>query len=218
MSHGLKRRRSGGKIEGWGLSMSEVARGEAATVDPRGLFQDPERPLEIELGSGKGTFLVQEAAREPGTNFLGIELAGPFFRFAADRLRRHDLRNTRMLHGDGSEFICYWCADAVATVLHLYFLDPWPKGRHHKRRIVQADSMRHIHRVLKPGGLVHLVTDHGGLWDWYQEHIEATADLFETRPFQPPASAGTDEMVGTNFERKYRREGRGFHAVTLVRR
>lgn len=217
MSHGLTRR-TPGKIEGWGFSMSDVANGEAAAVDPRDLFEDAERSLEIEVGSGKGTFLVQEAAREPATNFLGIEWAGPFFRFAADRIRRHDLRNTKMLHGDGSEFITYWCADAVATVLHLYFLDPWPKSRHHKRRLVQTASMHHFHRVLQPGGLVHLVTDHDGLWEWYQQHIEGSADLFDTHPFQPPVSAGEDEVVGTNFERKYRREGRAFHAITLVRR
>ncbi|MEE2908332.1 MAG: tRNA (guanosine(46)-N7)-methyltransferase TrmB [Planctomycetota bacterium] len=217
MSHGLTRRNPA-KIEGWGLSMSDIAHGDAGTVDPRVLFEDSQRPLEIEVGSGKGTFLVQEAAREPATNFLGIEWAKPFFRFAADRMRRHDLRNTKMIHGDGSEFLTYWCADSVATVLHLYFLDPWPKSRHHKRRLVQAASMRHFHRILHPGGLVHLVTDHDGLWEWYQQHIEGSTDLFDTRPFQPPVSAGDDEVVGTNFERKYRLEGREFHAISLVRR
>ena len=84
MSHGLTRRNPA-KIEGWGLSMSDIAHGDAGTVDPRVLFEDSQRPLEIEVGSGKGTFLVQEAAREPATNFLGIEWAKPFFRFAADR-------------------------------------------------------------------------------------------------------------------------------------
>ncbi|MDG2422635.1 MAG: tRNA (guanosine(46)-N7)-methyltransferase TrmB [Phycisphaerales bacterium] len=217
MSHGLTRRNPA-KIEGWGFSMNEVANGEAASVDPRSFFDEPGKPLEIEIGSGKGTFLVQQAAGSADTNFLGIEWAGPFFRFAADRLRRHDLRNTQMMHGNGSEFITYWCAESVAMVLHLYFLDPWPKARHHKRRLVQTESMKHFHRVLQPGGLVHLVTDHDDLWDWYQDRIEESSELFDTRPFEPPESAGSEEVVGTNFERKYRREGRDFHAITLVRR
>jgi len=217
MSHGLTRRHST-KIEGWGLSMDEVAHGAQASVDPRTLFEEAGRPLEIEIGSGKGTFLVQQAARSMQNNYLGIEWSAPFYRYAADRLRRHDLRNTLMMHGDGSEFISYWCAPSVATVLHLYFLDPWPKGRHHKRRLVQTESLKHFHRVLQPEGVLHLVTDHADLWSWYQEHIQEAQDLFDTRPFEPPESAGDDEVVGTNFERKYRLEGREFHAITLVRR
>lgn len=217
MTYGLTNRRSS-QIEGWGFSMGEIAHGEKASVDPRSIFRDPGHPLEIELGSGKGTFLVQQAARQLDTNFLGIEWSAPFFRFAADRLRRHSLENTRMMHGDGSEFITFWCADQVANVIHLYFLDPWPKARHHKRRVVQEQTMRHFHRVLKPGGLVHLVTDHDQLWDWYQQHVEAASDLFDVRAFDPPVSAESDEVIGTNFERKYREEGRSIHSATLVRR
>ncbi|MCH2132647.1 MAG: tRNA (guanosine(46)-N7)-methyltransferase TrmB [Phycisphaerales bacterium] len=217
MTYGLSRRREE-SIEGWGFAMSEIAHGDQASVDPRTLFDSPDRPLEIELGSGKGTFLVQQAGRQPETNFLGIEWAAPFFRFAADRLRRHDLVNTRMMHGDGSEFLTWWCADSVATVIHLYFLDPWPKARHHKRRVVQANTLEHLHRVLQPGGLVHLVTDHVDLWTWYEAHMDGAVNLFERRAFESPESAGAEEVIGTNFERKYQREGRPIHAATLVRR
>lgn len=217
MSHGMTRKRPE-EIEGWGFQMSEIVHGESHEVDPRVLFPDSGRPFELELGSGKGTFLVQEAVRRPETNFLGIEWASPFFRYAADRMRRHELDNTRMVHGDGSEFITYWCADSLVTTLHLYFLDPWPKSRHHKRRVVQTKSMQHFHRILVPRGQIHLVTDHDDLWDWYQIHIAESSDLFDTRPFEPPDSAGENEVVGTNFERKYRIEGRSFHAITLVKK
>ncbi|MBG79355.1 MAG: tRNA (guanosine(46)-N7)-methyltransferase TrmB [Phycisphaerae bacterium] len=216
MKYGMGRRK-GEQIEGWGISMKELAVGEPHSVDPRDLFEYPDRSFEIELGSGKGTFLVQQAVKQPETNFLGIEWAAPFYRFAADRLRRHGLSNTKMMHGDGTEFLGYWCADSIADVIHLYFLDPWPKARHHKRRAVQDETMKHFHRLLKSGGLLHLVTDHDDLWQWYQEHIDRASDLFETREFQPPDSAEGDEVVGTNFERKYRIEGRPIHSVTLVR-
>ena len=217
MTQGLTRR-TPAMIEGWGVSMQEIVGGKPGSVDPRTLFDSPDHPLEIEIGSGKGTFLVQQGATQSDTNFLGIEWSAPFFRFAADRLRRHGLGNARMLHGDGSEFLGHWCLDGVATVLHLYFLDPWPKARHHKRRVIQDSSIRNFHRVLTPGGRMHLVTDHDGLWEWYLQHFDRCSDLFEVIEFRPPASAGEGEVVGTNFERKYRREGRPFNAATLVRR
>ena len=217
MSHGLTRRRSE-LIDGYGFEMSKIVHGESHEVDLRQLFANPEAPFELELGSGKGTFLVQEAARRTDTNFIGIEWSSPFFRFAADRMRRHNLKNTKMVHGDGSEFVSYWCADSVVSTLHLYFLDPWPKSRHHKRRVVQTKTMQHFHRILGVGGLVHLVTDHEDLWQWYLDHVEAASALFDVRAFEPPDSAGENEVVGTNFERKYRVEGRSFHAMTLVKK
>ena len=105
----------------------------------------------------------------------------------------------------------------VVDVLHLYFTDPWPKKRHHKRRVVQDETLTQFHRVLRSGGRVHLVTDHDALWDWYVDHVGRSEHLFSRMAFEPPTSAGDGEIVGTNFERKYRREGRPFHAMTLLR-
>jgi tRNA (guanine-N7-)-methyltransferase len=119
-----------------------------------------------------------------------------------------------MLRADATEFIRHWCPDAIAQVIHLYFSDPWPKARHHKRRVVQDESLRDFHRVLVPGGELRIVTDHDELWTWCEERAARAADLFERHPFQPPA-AEAGELVGTNFERKFRREGRPFHAMTL---
>jgi tRNA (guanine-N7-)-methyltransferase len=84
--------------------------------------------------------------------------------------------------------------------------------------VVQDATLAQFHRVLGIGGELRLVTDHNELWAWYQEHIARNAHLFQAQPFERPASAAPDEVVGTNFERKYRREGRPFHAVTLVKR
>lgn len=205
-------------ITGCGLTLADLPPLDTGRFDPRLLFEHSDRRLEIEIGSGKGTFLVQQAAALPDVNFLGFEWAGEFFRYAADRLRRHGRRNVRLLHADATEFLTHRCIDDVASVIHLYFSDPWPKKRHHKRRVVQDRMLREFHRVLKPGGELHIVTDHDDLWSWCRDHIERHAALFDARPFQSPASAGEGEVVGTNFERKYRREGRPFHAATLVRR
>ncbi|MBC24522.1 MAG: tRNA (guanosine(46)-N7)-methyltransferase TrmB [Phycisphaerae bacterium] len=198
-----------------GITREQLPPHDAGDFDPRTLFNRPDHRLEIEIGSGKGTFLAQQASLEPGTNFLGIEWTGEFQRYAADRVRRHGLENVRVLHDDASEFIRYWCPAGIVDVIHLYFSDPWPKSRHHKRRVIQTESLVQFHRVLVPGGLVHVVTDHDQLWDWCVDHVDAASGLFMKLEFQPPGSAGEGEIIGTNFERKYRREGRPFHAMTL---
>jgi tRNA (guanine-N7-)-methyltransferase len=216
MSFGLSRGRTL-ITEGFGLDASALPPLESAPLDPREWFAEPHRRFEIEIGSGKGTFLLQQAKLKPDVNFLGIEWAGEFFRFAADRMRRHQMHNVRILRADATEFIRFRCADAIAAVIHLYFSDPWPKKRHHKRRVVQDQTLADFRRVLVPGGELRLVTDHEELWAWYEEHIARNANLFEPRPFESPESAGDGEIVGSNFERKYQREGRPFHAMTLVK-
>lgn len=179
-----------------------------------------DRPYELEIGSGKGTFLLQQATQFSGqlpgaaVNYLGIEWAREFWRFAADRMRRHGLTNVRLLHADATEFVTWYCGDRVFRQVHIYFPDPWPKTRHHKRRSIQAPFLRQLHRVLTDGGLIRIVTDHDDYFAWIEQHASQVADLFERQPFAP-GSVGDGEIVGTNFERKYRREGRPFHAMTL---
>ncbi|MCE9620532.1 MAG: tRNA (guanosine(46)-N7)-methyltransferase TrmB [Planctomycetes bacterium] len=203
----------------WGWNQRDLTAPEQGRIAADFFFpgRDESRPFEIEIGSGKGTFLVQEATRCPERDFLGVENAGEFFRHATDRVRRHALPNVRMLYADAVEFIAHWLPDGCVAIIHLYFSDPWPKARHHKRRVLQHAALAQFHRVLRPGGEVRLVTDHDELWKWYEELL-AAQDLFTRKAFAPPASAEAGEVVGTNFERKYRREGRPFHATTLVKR
>jgi tRNA (guanine-N7-)-methyltransferase len=209
----------------------DVAQNPAgAHLDPRTWFDDPSRPFELEIGSGKGTFLVQQAELQPETNFLGIEWAKEFATYAADRIRRRQMSNIRMLCADATDFLHWRMPDAIVRTIHLYFSDPWPKKRHHKRRVVQDAFLEDAHRVLMPGGELRIVTDHVEYWAWMEEHFarwaaterrsdEATKGKdpkpFVRLPFERPESAGEGEVVGTNFERKYRREGRPFHAAIL---
>ncbi len=176
------------------------------------------RPLELEIGSGKGTFLVQQATTRPQANYLGIEWAREYWLHAADRLRRHGLTHARLLHADAAEFVRWHCPDACFAVIHVYFPDPWPKKRHHKRRLIQGPFLREAHRTLCDAGELRLVTDHSEYFAWMAHHVEQVAELFERCAFEPPQGAGEGEVVGTNFERKYRREGRPFHAMTLRKR
>jgi tRNA (guanine-N7-)-methyltransferase len=175
-------------------------------------------PFEMEIGCGKGTFLVQQVARTPGVNYLGIEWSRQYWRHAADRLRRHGFAQVRLLHADAGQFVQWYCPDGLFRQVHIYFPDPWPKARHHKRRLIQSPFLIELHRVLDADGHVRIVTDHDDYFAWVQQHLAPVADRFERLPFERPVSAGGGEIVGTNFERKYRREGRPFHALTLKKR
>ncbi|NUQ69159.1 MAG: tRNA (guanosine(46)-N7)-methyltransferase TrmB [Phycisphaerales bacterium] len=210
---------------------------DAGLLDPRAWFADPQRPFEIEIGSGKGAFLLAQAAASPGVNYLGIEWAREFYLYAADRLRRAGVANVRMLNADATEFLRWRCPPGIARVIHLYFSDPWPKSRHHKNRVVQDAFLAQCLRVLAPGGELRLVTDHPDLWTWYRAHIarwtttEAWAKVpercapnadrsrppFDERPYTPPDWVSPGELIGTNYERKYRAEGRGFNSTILVK-
>ncbi len=197
----------------------------SARLDVGAWFAHAERPLELEIGSGKGTFLVQQAELQPETNFIGIEWAREFWSYAADRVRRRGLTNIRLLHADAAEFLRWRVPDASLAVIHLYFPDPWPKARHQKRRMISDRFLTEARRAIIPGGQLRVVTDHDDYWNWMEEHFarwtapreNGSPAPFERLAFDRPASAGEGEVVGTNFERKYRREGRPFHAATLRR-
>ncbi|MFP4144331.1 MAG: tRNA (guanosine(46)-N7)-methyltransferase TrmB [Phycisphaeraceae bacterium] len=179
----------------------------------------------MEIGSGKGTFLIQQAPLTPGVNYLGLEYARAFWRHAADRARRHGLPNVRLVHAEANAFVRYFIADRYLRQVHIYFPDPWPKKRHHKRRLVQAPFLRELYRVLEDprdgepeSGQVRLATDHVDYFAWMEEHAAEVADLFDRLAFESPASAEEGELVGTNFERKYRDEGRVFNGMILRKR
>ncbi|MHC4652373.1 MAG: tRNA (guanine(46)-N(7))-methyltransferase TrmB, partial [Planctomycetota bacterium] len=169
MSLGLSRGRAL-DTSGVGIEQSRLPPYEQGRVDPRAWFEHADRLLEIEIGTGKGTYLVQQSLLRPQVNYLGVEKTLEFYRFAADRVRRRGLANVKVLWADAAEFLRFWCADGVAAVVHLYFSDPWPKKRHHKRRVIQDRALVELQRVIRPGGELRLVTDHDELWAWYEDH------------------------------------------------
>lgn len=209
----------------------------AARLDPRAWFEHPDRPFEIEIGPGKGAFLLEHGSRCPDLNLLGIEWAGEVYAYAADRVRRRraadgSLANVRVLRADATEFLRWRVPDAIARTIHLYFSDPWPKTKHHKNRVVQHAFLREAWRVLEPAGHLRVVTDHDQLWSWCRAHFDAwtrpltatpsapaeRADLpdppFEEAAFERPVWAVEGELLGTNYERKFRKDA-GPHATVL---
>src|SRR2546421_5240134 len=111
-----------------------------------------DHPVEIEIGIGKGTFITEQAKARPEVNFLGIEWARWFWRYSSDRLRRNKCENARTVRAEAVYFLTEFVPDQSVCVLHIYFLDPWPKKRHHKRRLIQAKFTSAVHRNLKLGG------------------------------------------------------------------
>lgn len=167
-------------------------------------------PVEIEIGSGKGTFLVDAARSSPGTNFLSVEWAGAYADHVRDRIRRRELRNARVVRADAARLLADAVPSGSVRRVHLYFPDPWPKKRHHKRRLVTPEFARSVAEALAPDGELRFVTDHG---DYFEEAVA----ILESEPRLEPLPV-PDEMADlTNYERKYRAEGRPIHRARYRR-
>ena len=192
---------------------------EAGMLSWAGVFGN-DHPVELEIGSGKGTFLLAVSEARPGTNFVGIEWAREYAMFAADRMRRRGRDNVRVVLGEASWWIRCHVPDGSLGAIHIYFPDPWPKTRHHKRRLIQVPFIKEAHRVLAAGGKLRLVTDHAEYFAHMRAMLAAQSDLtvveFDS-PVPLKADAPAGSIVGTNFERKYIAEGRSFHATAAVK-
>jgi tRNA (guanine-N7-)-methyltransferase len=162
-----------------------------------------EAPLEVEVGSGKGLFLETAAAAMPERDFLGIEIAAKYARFAAARLAKQGLSNAVVIHGDAQRLFAELLSDASLAAVHVYFPDPWWKKRHQKRRVMNERFVGNVARTLVAGGSVHFWTD-------VRERFDDTLELIarETRLVGPlevaerPAQHPLDYR--THFERRMR--------------
>ena len=175
-------------------------------------------PLDLEIGTGKGEFLLRQAGMVSSVNYIGLEYAKQYFLYAADQARHEGLKNIRIVNIEALFFIKNYVSDEVFRQIHIYFPDPWPKRKHNRRRFIQENNLRELHRIVEPGGLIRIVTDHDDYFIWIKKHLSLVEDLFICLPFSSPEAASEGELVGTNFERKYQRKGRSFHGVILKKR
>ncbi len=170
-------------------------------------------PVHIEIGTGKGTFLLNQARTEPDGNFLGIEWARKYYRHAVDRIGRWGVTNVRIIRTDAAAFIADFVPDNSVDFLHIYFPDPWPKKRHHKRRFLCPANLEHLIRCLTMGGQIRIATDHADYFEQIRTVVAARSDILEEIDFLPTAGAQTGEWVGTNFERKYLKDNRPINTL-----
>jgi len=172
-------------------------------------------PVHIEIGTGKGTFLLNQARAQPGNNFLGIEWARKYYRYAVDRIGRWGLTNVRIIRTDAATFLADFIPDNSVECFHIYFPDPWPKKRHHKRRFICPANLEHLLRCLKTGGQLKIATDHADYFEVIKKLMSSEDNRLEKIQFLPTSGADTGEWVGTNFERKYLKDQRPIYTISV---
>ena len=168
----------------------------------RALFEN-DRPLEIEVGSGKGLFLSSATRSHPLTNFVGIEVSRKYARFAAAKLAKAETPNGMIVHGDA--LLCFrtHIRDESVTAVHVYFPDPWWKKRHRRRRVMSESFLSDVQRSLLRGGRLHFWTDVQEYFDTSLELIaQSTSLLGPLAVLEKPAEHEMDYR--THFERRVR--------------
>lgn len=164
------------------------------------LFPEPQ-PLEVELGCGDASFLVEYARRNPGRNFIGVERLLGRIQKLDRKGRRLGLKNVRGVRIESAYFLQYLLPPRAAAALHIYFPDPWPKKKHRRHRLIAEGFPALARAALAPGGTVFLRTDDADYFSQMNEVFSAAAEFEKT---ETPAALA--EIV-TDFERDFNSQG-----------
>lgn len=176
------------------------------SFDPHSLFIN-DHPVELEVGFGKGAFLVEAGPAHPDRNFLGIEIDRGLALYVAGRIAKRKLNNVKVASGDAGRLMSQHLPDGCLSAIHVYFPDPWWKKRHRKRRVFNDEFALQAARVIRPGGMLYLATD-------VAEYFQVMLTMMTGRPEFVPVHIDREEQADdpskpvTNFEKKARREGR----------
>jgi tRNA (guanine-N7-)-methyltransferase len=169
-------------------------------LNPAELFPKPQ-PLEIELGCGDASFLVDYARRHPDRNFIGVERLLGRLRKLDRKGRRAGLTNLRGVRIESAYFLEYLLPPRSASVLHVYFPDPWPKKKHRKHRLVNPHFADTVRNALARGGVVYLRTDD-------RDYFEQMTGVFDANPgFEKVETPAELAAWLTDFEREFHKRG-----------
>jgi tRNA (guanine-N7-)-methyltransferase len=167
-------------------------------------------PVEVEVGFGKGLYLVSAGSAHPQVNYFGIEIVRKYQLYATTRIAIRELANVKTCCADAKLVLANHIVPGSVRTVHVFFPDPWWKTRHKKRMLFTEDFAASIARVLPVGGTLHFVTDVKDYFDTVSTML-ATLPMFRLLP-PPSENTPTHEMdYLTNFERKFRQEGRPIH-------
>jgi len=180
------------------------------TLAQRELF-GRQAPLVLEIGSGMGETTLAIAKAHPEADFIAIEVHGPGVGSLLNAIEREALNNLRVIRHDALEVLEHMIGDESLAAIHLFFPDPWPKKRHHKRRLVQPDTASLMARKLAPGAVLHAATD----WPDYATHMQA---VFEAQPLLEAAPCGFTSRPTTKFAARGARLGHPLRDLYFRRR
>lgn len=167
---------------------------------------------EVEIGFGKGRYLVRRCEEDPDRRFLGVEVAAEYWSHFVDRARRHGLRNWVAVRGEALYLLSSVLPRGFAAAVHVYFPDPWPKSRHHKRRLFDPQTVDLVIGLVRPGGHLYFATD-------FLEYGEIVRGILESYPGIRVERRDRvwDEGPRTNYEAKYIAEGRPILRLEVTR-
>jgi tRNA (guanine-N7-)-methyltransferase len=172
---------------------------QAAVMRTSGIFGRA-APLVLEIGSGMGETTAAIAHAHPELDFIAAEVHGPGVGSLLNRIEALGLKNLKVIRHDASEVLEKMIPDSSLAAIHLFFPDPWPKKRHHKRRLVQSAFAALAASRLVPGGILHAATD----WPDYADHI---VEVLSAEPGLEPAAGGLVQRPATKFEARGQRLG-----------
>jgi tRNA (guanine-N7-)-methyltransferase len=169
-------------------------------------------PVEMEIGVGKGRFLLNAAAARRDRDFFGLEIEAEYAAIVRVKAERAGLANLRVERLDGKAFVHARLAPGSLSALHVYFPDPWPKKRHHKRRLVDPAWAAAAARALAPGSVLRVASDHAEYWSVIDAVLSAEP-LFRKLTEEEAGEWST----GTNYELKFVKTGRPIRKAVFRR-
>jgi len=177
------------------------------TLDPARIF-DRDAPLEIEIGAGKGDFILSRAAAYPKRNLLAIELSSAVVRLLAVRVAHSDSDNVRVLQADARSIVNLLLPDRSVSAFHIYFPDPWPKDRHAKHRLFSPFFVTNLVRTLRPGGVLYVATD-------VRDYADRIFAMLDSHGFIRRSESALGDL-NSNFGKKFAAEGRPLSSACFV--
>jgi tRNA (guanine-N7-)-methyltransferase len=171
-----------------------------------------EAATDVEIGSGKGRFLLALAASRPERNLLAVERAGHYHRLCCERAVKRGLSNVRLLRTTAEDLLYRLLAPSSIDTLFILFPDPWPKKRHHKRRLITPGAVGVMAAMLRPGGRLLIKTDHAGYAAVIAEVLAGEPRLRAIDAVQAFA-----DLPVSGFEHKYLDQGRELAAFACER-